>query len=166
MAAESKAFKAGLKAPARARNPRPLLLVLLVLLLLVVLPIVAVALFGTTAPIDEGLPAVGVVPTSIPFSGQGYALITVQWQVRGGESEDPLLTGAYFGGTPSEGEFTTATAPENAGYEGFVAGQEAALSGITVHQAELPNMHNPLYVRLYAFIDGKHYWSQEYPVDS
>jgi hypothetical protein len=149
-------------APAHARNPKPLLLVLLVLFVFIVLPIMVVALFGGTPPVEDGIPDVGILPVNVPYSAGGALEFTVQWQVRGGA---PAATAAYFSDAPAIGEFTPATAPESAGYLGSAPGAEVTLGGdVKVHEAKIPNVFSPLHVRFYASIDGKHYWSPEFEV--
>lgn len=141
-------------------------IIISIILLMMFIPLVAIWILGSTS-IDERIPVIGIDVINIPFSGESKETIPLQWLVQGQPQDAPLITGIYFAKLPSQADFTTETNPADAGYTGFVPASEIVLpDGTKVLQGDLPNVYSVNYARIYALINGKHYWSDEFILEA
>ena len=130
---------------------------------LIILIILTLYVAGGTN-IDENVPALGIDVINIPFSGKGQEAIPIQWLVRGAK-ENPI-SGAYFGLLPSHVDFSKMPLPDQIDKTFIPYHEETMKNGQKVLQADVPNSYAVIYVVIYAQIDGKRYWSNEYMIKS
>ncbi len=132
---------------------------------LVLLVILILFFAGGQGKIDDGLPETGIVAIDVPYSAEGKEEFTVQWILRGVEKDSAVVSGVYFGMAPSQADFSMSPPPDQTGYESMVAYNEITLeNGMKSMEANVPNIYDVNYVRIYAKINGKDYWSNEFMV--
>ena len=131
-----------------------------------ILAIILILYAAGGAGVDENIPAVGIDVINIPFSGKGQETIPVQWIVRGADENIILISGAYFGQLPSQVDFAAMPLPDQTDKIFIPYHEEALKNGQKVFQADVPNSYAVIYVVIYAQINGKHYWSNEYMINS
>ncbi|GEM_PF-4941520 len=134
-----------------------------ILILLGVLVFGAAFFMGGASVYAPPLPEEGVVPVDVPFSANGQEYVQVKYMVQG-QYSDPLLSGAFFSNMPSKTNFKKSPPPDQTGYEGFVPYSLAEEEGQKVLTASVPNAYDATYVRLYAFVNGHDYWSDEFVI--
>ena len=133
---------------------------LLVLIAIVLIGSIALYVAGSKS-VDMKLPEKGIVPVNVPFIGNGNDSFTAEWRVLGTST----ITGVFTSDLPSAVDFTTAPLVNESGYDRFIPGSSVTLTdGSKGFIAHIPNDNPVTYVRIYAQIDGKDYWSEEFEV--
>ena len=149
----------------RGKGKKVFSIVLIVIAALIISALVTLYVVGSSGRIQDNIPSAGIDVINVPFSGKGEEKIPVYWLVHGTEESD-IISAAYFSPLPSQ-EFNPEISPSISGYTGYVSYEELELeNGYKVLKAEVPNAYEVIYVRIYADINGKNYWSKEFAVRS
>ena len=149
----------------KGKGKKIFLIVVIVILAIILIPLLVLYIAGGSK-VEDYTPKVGIEIIKVPFSGKGEEIIPIQWLVHGAEGEEPLISGVYFGSTPSPVDFTKSPLPDQIGNKIFLPYTEATLDNIKVLQADVPNSYAVIYVVIYAKIKEQHYWSQEFMIKS
>lgn len=133
-------------------------------LLVLSVGLVAAAYFvGASSIIEPSAPEKGIEAIDVPFSGYGQDYVPIKWSVNGATGS-PVLSAIYFGPEGSATDFSKSPPPDQTGYHGFVPYKIEEAGGKEIFVAYVPNAYEQAHVRIYAQIDGRHYWSDEYVV--
>ena len=147
----------------KGKGKKIFLIVVIVILAIILISSLVLYVVGGSK-VEDYTPEVGIEIIKVPFSGKGEETIPVQWRVHG--AEQPLISGVYFGSSPSPVDFTKSPLPDQIGNKIFLPYTEVTLSNTKILQADVPNTYPVIYVVIYTKIKDQHYWSQEFMIKS